>query len=160
MNMNGHNNPVDVNHVNDTNQLSVVSDNKFGKLSALQPHLVKLKAKTINLLVSSQELLSKRYARFIFVAVVTILVSAVDTLAVKDLKDVINDFKDFLYDDVRFALCVIGFAFGGFGLIFSKNPDTRKQALFVVLGAAFFAFAPGILKFISDQTETDNPTDQ
>ncbi|MFY9225402.1 MAG: TrbC/VirB2 family protein [Blastocatellia bacterium] len=156
--MNGHNNHVDVNHVNDINQLNVVSDNKHS--STLEPHLVKLKAKTVNLLVSSQELLSKRYARFIFVAVVTILVSAVDTLAVKDLKDVINDFKDFLYDDVRFALCVIGFAFGGFGLIFSKNPDTRKQALFVVLGAAFFAFAPGLLKFIADQTETDNPTDQ
>lgn len=156
--MNGHNNHVDVNHVNDTNQLNVVSDNKYS--SPLEPHLVKLKAKTVNLLVTTTSLLSKPYARFIFVAVVTILVSAVDTLAVKDLKDVINDFKDFLYDDVRFALCVIGFAFGGFGLIFSKNPDTRKQALFVVLGAAFFAFAPGLLKFIADQTETDNPTDQ
>lgn len=160
MNMNGHNNPVDVNHVNDTNQLSVVSDNKFGKLSALQPHLVKLKSKTINLLVSSQELLSKPYARFIFVALVTILVSSVDTFAAKDLKAVINDFQKFLYDDVRFALCVIGFAFGGFGLIFSKNPDTRKQALFVVLGAAFFAFAPGLLKFIADQTGTTNPSGQ
>jgi hypothetical protein len=158
MNMNGHNNPVDVGQVNDTNQLNVVSDNKFNS-SILQPHLVKLKAKTVNLLVTSASLLSKPYAKFVFVAVVTILVSAVDTFALKDLKDVVNDFKDFLYDDVRFALCVIGFAFGGFGLIFSKNPDTRKQAFFVVLGAAFFAFAPGILKFIADQTGTDNPSD-
>lgn len=160
--MNGHNNHVnDVNHVNDANQFNVVSDNSVAnRTSILQPHLVKLKSQTTNLLVTTTSLLSKPYARFIFVAIVTILVSAVDTLAVKELKDVINDFKDFLYDDVRFALCVIGFAFGGFGLIFSKNPDTRKQALFVVLGAAFFAFAPGILKFIADQTETDNPTDQ
>ncbi len=158
MNMNGHNNHVDVNHVNDTNQLNVVSDNKHS--FTFQPHLVKLKAKTVNLLVTTTSLLSKPYARFVFVAVVTILVSSVDTFAAKDLKAVINDFQKFLYDDVRFALCVIGFAFGGFGLIFSKNPDTRKQALFVVLGAAFFAFAPGLLKFIADQTGTTNPTGQ
>lgn len=155
--MNGQNDHI--NHVNDLNQLSVVSDNKFNS-SILQPHLVKLKAKTVSLLVTSASLLSKPYAKFVFVAVVTILVSAVDTFAAKDLKAVINDFQKFLYDDVRFAICVIGFAFGGFGLIFSKNPDTRKQALFVVLGAAFFAFAPGILKFIADQTQTTNPTGQ
>lgn len=159
--MNGHNNHAnDVNHVNDTNQFNVVSDNNVTRTSILQPHLVKLKSQTTNLLVTTSTLLSKPYARFIFVAVVTILVSAVDIFAAKDLKAVINDFQKFLYDDVRFALCVIGFAFGGFGLIFSKNPDTRKQALFVVLGAAFFAFAPGLLKFIADQTGTTNPTGQ
>lgn len=110
----------------------------------------------------SYEVLSSQQVRMLVAIGLMIIVCSSESFAAfqtasKDLKTVIKDFQKFLYDDVRFALCVIGFAFGGFGLIFSKNPDTRKQAIFVILGAAFFAFAPGILKFISEQTGTTNP---
>lgn len=120
---------------------------------------VQLQTKATKLITSTQNLLATPQARNLFMVAVVILVFSIPTFGfqAKDLKDVITGFKDFLYNDVRFAICVIGFAFGGFGLIFSKNPDTRKQAVFVILGAAFFAFAPGILKFIADKTGTANP---
>ncbi len=122
----------------------------------------KLRSKTTKLLATTYNttynIVSSPHARTIFTVAVIILICAGESFgfqtASKDLKTVVKDFQKFLYDDVRFAVCIIGFALGAIGLIFSKNPDTRKQALFAVLGAAFFAFGPGILNFIAEQTGT------
>ena len=129
------------------NQLSVVFNNKY--LSKIQPHLVKLKIKTVNLLVSSQKLLSKPYTRFVFVAILIILVSAVDTFAARNLMNVVSDVWSFFYNDVRFALYVIGFPVGIIGLICSKNPDRKKLYFFITLCASFFAFFPTFLKILT-----------
>jgi len=119
-----------------------------------------IQTKSTKLLAATYNVLSSPHARTCLTIAVMILVCATESFgqtASKDLKEVIKGFKDFLYNDVRFAICVIGFAFGAIGLIFSKNPDTRKQALFAFGGAAVFAFGPGLLKFIADQTGTANP---
>ena len=119
-----------------------------------------INTKLTNMVATTYGLLSSPHARTCLTIAVMILVCVTESFAQtasKDLKEVIKGFKDFLYNDVRFAICVIGFAFGAIGLIFSKNPDTRKQALFAFGGAAVFAFGPGLLKFIADQTGTANP---
>jgi TrbC/VIRB2 pilin len=117
----------------------------------IQTKATKLLANTYNIVCSPQ-------SRMLFTVAVMILICASESFgfqtASKDLKTVVKDFQKFLYDDVRFAVCIIGFALGAIGLIFSKNPDTRKQALFAIGGAAFFAFGPGFLNFIAEITGT------
>lgn len=107
------------NHVNDLNQLNLAPNSKFS--------------------------LSKFCVRFTFVVVVTMLVSSVDVFAAKDLIDVIDGFCGFLYN-VCFALCVVGFSLGIIGLIFSKNPDDKKQSCLLLLGVIFLMVFPYFLK--------------
>lgn len=122
----------------------------------------KIKSTLTNLVSTSYNVLSSQQARTALTITLMVLLCAGESFgfqtATKSLKEVITGIQKFLYEDVRFALCVIGFGYGAGGLMFSKDPNTRKQAGYAILAAAFFAFAPGILKFISDQTGTTNPS--
>lgn len=93
------------------NQLSVVSDNKFASSSILQPYLVKLKCKTVNLLITTTSILSTFYVQFTFIPVITILL----------FSNVTNNFWNFLYNDVHYILYVVGFLSEFIKLICSKN---------------------------------------
>lgn len=90
-------------------------------------------------------------------AVLLVGVSASNSFAAKDLKSVVNDFSSFIYTDIRFAVCILGIAFAGVRF-WSRDDTGRKQALFIIVGVGVIAFAPGIIKYISELTQTTLPT--
>lgn len=90
-------------------------------------------------------------------AVLLILVSSTSIFAAKDLKTVVDDFSKFIYQDIRFAVCILGLAFAGVRF-WSKDDNGRRQAFFIMIGVGIIAFAPGLINYIANLTGTTTPT--
>lgn len=112
--------------------------------------------KASNLLASTQNIFSSPLGRNLFMMVVVILVSSTNIFAAKELKEVINDFSKFIYEDVRFAICILGLAYAGVRF-WSKDDNGRTQAFYIIIGVGIFAFGPGIIDYIAALTDTTRP---
>lgn len=131
---------------------------KQGEQVALFSQGVKaeLYTKVTQLVAVTHNFLCSPHARTLFLVAIMILVSATNTFAVKELKQVVNDFSKFIYEDVRFAICILGIAYAGVRF-WSKDDNGRTQAFYIMIGVGIFAFGPGIIEYIATLTDTTRP---
>lgn len=116
----------------------------------------KLETKVTQLVAVTHNFLCSPQSRTLFLVAIMILVSATNSFAAKELKEVVNDFSKFIYEDVRFAICILGLAYAGVKF-WSKDDNGRTQAFYIMIGVGIFAFGPGIIEYIATLTDTTRP---
>ena len=133
-------------------------DANDGRAKAKLATVVQIANKSVGVVFSSIRSAARNpMVTTLSMAVLLILVSSTSSFAAKDLKTVVDDFSKFIYQDIRFAVCILGLAFAGVRF-WSKDDNGRRQAFFIMIGVGIIAFAPGLINYIATLTGTTTPT--